>query len=889
MKINASNFANCIGRIAARGRMTADEATQILQQVADRAERMRATGEADPLVAAARDLAGQVRSEAQERTADAILNARVRDAHYEYVTKNGVGDAASRVRSLLYWMPGAERGENVQTMWHSKMSEWGGLLRGKLNVDGLAKVAADPEMMEPIAEEIQNVRAGRAPVRGEADPARQIAQIFSPISDDIRTHLNSQGARIAKADDYVAHTSHDPYLMRRGGRASAGMLEPTISLDEAFQRWWTTIGPRLDEERTFADIGDDPKARMAFARSAYEAMTTGVRKGGGEAPPGFEGGRNIGRKLSEGRVFFFKDAKSWAEYMRVYGKQSNMFELMNDTVNSGARNYAMMRVLGTNPTANLDAVMRRVEEGFRGDVDGVIKYRQSLGSGVTQPSVENVMALLDGSGNIPVNQLYRKIGATTRAFYDTVYLGAVGVTHLTAAPMTFTTEARFYEPSLFRRWSNLVSSLIPERLKGPERAAMLADGGAYADGVSRELFDPYGQGFSIPGMVSDIHSRFMTATGLPYLISHFKAGFREMSMSMLSRMSGEPFDGLEPHIANTLRKYGIGPEEWDLIRSVEKTQLPNGRAYITPFNAKTAAPAAVEALLRARGEIAAGAEAGVVAAKVSGFQQELGDRMMMWLTDGAEHSVVTPGVRERALWTGGTPPGSLQRELLASAIQYKTWPIAAVHQVLGREIWESLSRRDAMAGLGTVIGLSVLGGYMRMSIRDLAYGEQPRVPKNLADATRIGLAALAQGGGLGIFGDFLFGQMNRFGVSNWSSVGGPAATDVADLYGIFNRWVNSIGTDSKHDRWPDLARWGLKHIPFQNLIYLKGAADYLLYYHILEAMSPGWWRRYNQRQLKDQGRTLQGYRPGAGIPYGVPGIYLKNSGGQTFGLLGENK
>ena len=34
-----------------------------------------------------------------------------------------------------------------------------------------------------------------------------------------------------------------------------------------------------------------------------------------------------------------------------------------------------------------------------------------------------------------------KIGNTVRQFYNMVYLGAVGITHLSALPATFTSEA----------------------------------------------------------------------------------------------------------------------------------------------------------------------------------------------------------------------------------------------------------------------------------------------------------------------------------------------------------------------------------------------------------------------------------------------------------------
>ena len=43
----------------------------------------------------------------------------------------------------------------------------------------------------------------------------------------------------------------------------------------------------------------------------------------------------------------------------------------------------------------------------------------------------------------------------------------------------------------------------------------------------------------------------------------------------------------------------------------------------------------------------------------------------------------------------------------------------------------------------------------------------------------------------------------------------------------------------------------------------------------------------NQRMSREQGRTMSGYTPGGGVPLGIPGIYMQNRSGQTFGALGQ--
>jgi hypothetical protein len=133
---------------------------------------------------------------------------------------------------------------------------------------------------------------------------------------------------------------------------------------------------------------------------------------------------------------------------------------------------------------------------------------------------------------------------------------------------------------------------------------------------------------------------------------------------------------------------------------------------------------------------------------------------------------------------------------------------------------------------------------------------------------------MAQGGGLGIAGDWLFGDLNRAGASTGASIiGGPMLTDISRLTEIYNRWAQSIGTNQKGDVWPEITRFAIGHVPFANLFYVKSMADYLLWFHIYEAMKPGWYDRTNRQMQLHQGRAMFGYNPGGGVPwlpFGLP-------------------
>ncbi len=298
-----------------------------------------------------------------------------------------------------------------------------------------------------------------------------------------------------------------------------------------------------------------------------------------------------------------------------------------------------------------------------------------------------------------------------------------------------------------------------------------------------------------------------------------------------------------------LTKYGIGEAEWKSLQGLQG-QLPTaeGRAYLTPSSA-------------------------------SGISQALTDKLLSYYGDGSSHAVVTAGVRERAFLLGSTRPGTGWGEVARFLTQFKMWPLAAMNQVIGREIHMNLSRAQTVWSLGMLVALGVPAGYLRMSVNDVALGHPLRNP---ADPKTL-LAAAAQSGGLGILGDFLFGETSRMGGGLVATLGGPVVSDADTLVQIFNRargdaetLAGSPGAHHKNgafgDIWPDLAHFGVRHVPFANLVYLKGALDYMLWYHLYEAASPGWWERTNRRLEKEQGRTMQGYSPGKPIPWNPLGI-----------------
>lgn len=850
----AEDAENCISKIAAAGSITARQAGNLLREVGARAEEMRKSGEQDPFVAAAAQLGESFKNKARADRLDALRNFQKRDAIFTDIkTKGGIAKAADSLKGLLYASNKGSR-ENIESAWRGRTNRWQAALDYRLEQIGMKKAVISGQMDRDISEAWWKINSGEDP---GSSPAAKVAKIYAEALDTLRDKLRKEGAPIGDADDYVTKTSHDPVKMRQAAGAAK-------SFDQAFDAWWKKVEP-LVSDKSFKDIETKPgetidDAKLRFGRSVFEATVSGVHKvsGGGVEdgfkPMAFEGSMNIARRLSKDRVLYWKDGAAWNSYMKEFGSFPTLHSSVMQSLDKGARDLSLMERLGTNPAGNLNQIIRRIQEEYRTDMEGLSKF-----NGQAQ-GIKNVMGRLDGSLNLPTNMNLAKIGSTIRTWEVMSSLGGVGVTHLVSIWPSVTSELAHHGVSRLESMGALAKAVMMFGKGAADKQAVYSDLGAYSDSLMRHQQSIYGDD-TIPGRVSAMASRFLDYTGIHHIYDQTKAATRGLLAHNLARNLTKSFAELDPHLSAMLERYGIGEKEWSSLQSLKDLPVANGREYLTPSAAGEADPALV-------------------------------DKLSSYYSDGAAHGVVTPGVRERAILYGSTRPGDAWGEAARFFAQFKMWPLAAMHQILQRDIYLSLSKKEAAWNLGMLVAIGVPAGYMRMCANDLALGHpvrDPRDPKTL-------LAAAAQSGGLGILGDFLFGETSRMGAGAIATLGGPVVSDADTLIRMYNHFRNDLGPDGRHHRngefgdvWPDLAHFAVRHVPFANLVYLKGALDYMLWYHLYEAASPGWWERTNRRLEQEQGRSMSGYSPGGGVPFGIPYIYMKNQQGQSFGALGDTK
>lgn len=904
----ASKRDDCIKKIADLGGISEAASAKILDDVDGLAQAKRMAGEADPTLSAAYELAGKFKQAAKDARLDAVRNAAARGKMMDRVRENGgIKTAAKTIQSRLYWTPASKNLDSIESRWKGLARQWLAVTGNKLRQEGLWDMAVSGHLDREIDREIWKINeTGNLP-KGDR-PEEKIAAAFWPALEVARNRLNAAGAHIGKALDYVMHTNWDPRQLRLSAGKGA-------TPDEAFAAWWAKDGPRMSE-KTFEHL--TPKngetmeeAKLRFARSVFDASITGIHlerpgvggfedDGAGYIPSAYEGTGNIAKGVSQQRVIFWKDADSWHDHMTEFGGGRSRAQQFSNTLNQAARNVALMTELGTNSAGNFNIVIRRIEEEYRSkDPDGVKKFQDSVSGDRTNPKfLDNVLARLDGSATRPANAKAAQLFEYAAHLESMSHLGGVGITHAVAAPGTLSSELKMHGVSRASSLGKTLTVLFEGR-GSAERQAMLAEGGAYATGYMLDMHTTWQQGGGVPGAAAYLTSHFLKMTGIDYALNQFQGkAVGNMIMQSLGSQAGGEFEKVHPYQKAILQRYGIGPKEWDALRGADPLHV-DGDRYLTPKAAEQASEASIKEILREKGiwsgqENLPEMEEASLQRAIAKERWELGDKLLMYINDAAEHSTITPGVRERAMAFGNLKPGSLPWMLQRSFMQFKMWPFAQLHQNIMREVGYTLAREGSSpgpyakiaSGIGLTFALMTGGGYARMAINDFMSGKPQRNPLD----PRTILAAFAQGGGAGILGDFLFGETNRMGAGWVTTAMGPIASDIERFTGIMNRFRDDItkhtGKAFQH-LWGDLAHFTAGHIPFSNLIYLKAAVEYLVYFHAYEAVSPGWWDRTNRRLLKDTGRAMVGYVPGQGVPWGVPGLYLKGQGQATGILAGK--
>lgn len=651
----------------------------------------------------------------------------------------------------------------------------------------------DRGFLDDVVREMVETRQGGTPGRTGNRDAAKVARIFADATEFSRSELNRLGANIGQLQGWAGSQVHDA---DRIGRAGA-------------ERWIADTLPRLDVERTFPDT-DDPARAM---RGVWDELVFHPEDGPAHSPaePDFRGPVNVARALARHRVLHFKSADDWLAYQRQYG-HGHIFDGIVQHQTRAALNAAQMEILGPNPGSTLRAVLDGLKRRIDRDADVPAVQKAGMKEALTDnPGAAIGMAfrIASGATMMPVSRTMADIGGSIRAVQSLSKLGGAVISSITDLP-TAVVNLRFNGLSFGEAVREQVSEVLAGRASGERRelAYLLGEG---FDGAIGHIVSPFVANDGAPGRMQAAMSTFFRWTGLTWWTDANRAAAARILSAHLGRWADQPLPVLPERLRNVLRQQDITPALWDSMRRTG-VRVIDGRRYLVP--------------------------------------EQVADRdaqlaLRRYFADEVGFAVLEADAAAQRFTTAGLSRGTLAGEAIRFVMQFKAYPTAFTQRVLGRALRGGEDGGTAGAAhIGALIAGLAVAGYAAMTAKDAIRGYGPRDP---ADTSTIA-AALLQGGGAGIYGDFLFGEASRSGNSALESAAGPLLSDAA-------RWLNLMAKAREGEaKAGEALTTALGTVPGANIFWLRPALDYLVLNAAREALSPGYLARQDQRRRKQFGQ-----------------------------------
>ena len=558
--------------------------------------------------------------------------------------------------------------------------------------------------------------------------AKQMSQAWKASAEYLRKRFNAAGGAIANRMDWGMPQIHDKLRIRLAG----------------FEEWRGFISERLDLNKMKDEYTGLPfsKNKLEFAlKDAYETIRT---DGNNKIKPGqMAGSKSMANRNQDHRFFVFKDAASWIEYQEKFGNP-NSFDAMMGHISNMSRDIAMMEVLGPNP----QATTRFLKDTLSKDAAGNTKAENAATR--TSANIDTLYNAITGRINAPIDSFWGTTFAGLRQTLQSAQLGSASIAATT--DMNFGRIARrmvgLPQTKMVQKYLEFLNPLsIEEKGKLAIRLGLTAEGwSTIAAAQMRYVGDMSG-----PEVTRRLADFVMRASLLSPWTTAGRWSFGMEFLGNLADNSSKKFNQLDPMMQKTLDHYGIGSDKWEIVR---KTPLYKyeGASFLRAED------------IEARTDI------------LPGLARDLATSLLAMVETETNYAVPSSSLRGRTALTGDTRPGTVAGELTRSFAMYKNFGVTLVNTHIMRGLAQPTQRAKGTYFADLLISTTLMGA-LAMQLKEMAKGRDPRP----MDTTEFWGAALLQGAGLGIYGDLLFSDVNRYDRGLAETIAGPVVGALDDI------------------------------------------------------------------------------------------------------------
>lgn len=673
----------------------------------------------------------------------------------------------------------SKRRDTIRGQLHQQMDEF--LAKHRRDLLGRNR---EPAALADVLRELHGESTGNA-------SAKQMADAWAETAERARKMFNHAGGDIPKLEGWALPHSHDFIAVRNAAGKGA---DP----DQHFDAWFEFIKDRLDRGKMIDYSTGKPHTDLslkAAAREAYDAITT---EGWAGRELGGAYGQKLARRRTDHRFFIFKSADDWVKYHERFGS-GDVFSVMMGHLDGMSRDIALLQILGPNPTATIRWMGDVIEQDLRvrASREGLATDKLESRARGARRSLESMYEHFTGAVNAPINGRAARTFAGVRSTLQSAQLGAAAISAL--ADVGFQKMAADQVGIPFRKvLSRQLSLLSPTNIEDQKLAVRL---GLIAEhwsslAVAQQRYLGEVSGPEITQRLADFTMR---VSGLSPWTQAGRWAFGMEFTGMLADHAGKAMRELPQELQDTFTRAGISPNDWEMARRTTPLEH-KGAQFLRPEDMG---------------------------------DEDLARKFLDMIHTETEFAVPSASLRGRTLLIGENQPGTVQGELIRSFAMYKNFSITLLMTHMRRTLAMPTKYEVGRYATQLMLTTTIMGG-MAMQLKELAKGRDPR---DMTDPKFWGAAAL-QGGGLGIFGDFLFAQKNRYGDGLSSTIAGPVFGLAADVTGLINENVSRAvqGEDTKVASGViDLAQ---RYAPGASLWYLRAGLQNLVFDELQRMVDP---------------------------------------------------
>ncbi|MEK9694776.1 MAG: hypothetical protein VW270_03370 [Candidatus Poseidoniales archaeon] len=660
--------------------------------------------------------------------------------------------------------------------------------------------------------------------------ARELSKAWTEAAEYLRKRFNMAGGAIVKMENWGLPQSHDSLAVRAAGAREwidflLGDTPETSRLD---------INGMIDETTGM------PFTRESLTAALNDVWQTISTEGGSTMKvTSVGGGKSVANQRRDHRFLKFKNGDSWMEYQEKYGR-SNAFDAMLGHIDSMARDIALIERFGPNPNATMAYVRNMLIK------EAKINPEQAGRLSSKMKSMDDMYNSFVGKTNSPVRPKVASFFQSLRDVGTSAFLGATSLTAIT--DFNFVRLAKQFsglpQTDTLSRYLEMMNPLTAE-----EKGRIAVSQGLIANAWTQIAASQARYVGDVGG--SEITSRIADFTMRASLLSpHTQANQWAFGMSFnnfVAENRNKPWAALPENLRNTLANNNFRSDTWDIIRSSEPMDY-QGTKYIT----------------------------GPQIEKLQGVNEQtafdLATQYMQMINRETNQAVPSYTNRGRAFLIGSSQPGTVTGELLRSFAMFKNFGVTLLNTQIARGLTQPTVPGRAAYLADLLITTTIMGAFA-IQLKEIAKGRDPRG----MDSPEFWGAAFLQGGGLGIYGDFLFSNVNRYGSGLEDTIAGPIigmANDVKDLT-IGNAVEFAQGKNLEESKvLSEMLGFAAKYTPGSSIFYIRAALERQVIDRLEMMANPKARQdmlRLEKRYMREYGQRYW-WRPGSPTPDRAPNL-----------------